>query len=133
MVFLLVSSCKKFYIYKNILNVLHLVVPSSYLLVLSSTDFSFRKGESLSLKQEVTRGHKSNFFQTNGLALRVFFGLTGANFVKFTIIYLMLLKYYWLFFFFFFFFFLRTSDSKPLCSNFIINNNTIIQYISIFI
>ena len=63
--------------------------------VLSSNDFSFRKGESLSSKQEVTRGHKSHFFQTIGQALMVlFFGLTGANFVTSTIIYLMLFKNY---------------------------------------
>ena len=46
----------------------------------------------------MTRGHKSNFFQTISLAQRVFFGLTGANFVTFTTVYLRLLKNYWLFF-----------------------------------
>ena len=42
--------------------VLCFIVPSPYYLsgVLSSTEFSFRKGESLNSKQEVTRGHKSN-------------------------------------------------------------------------
>ena len=42
--------------------VLCFLVPSPYYLsgVLSSAEFSFKKGESLSSKQEVSRGHKSN-------------------------------------------------------------------------
>ena len=59
------------------------------------------------------------------LLYRVFFGLTGANFVTFTIIFnavQILLAFF------------RTNDSKSLCSNFIIIIiNIIIQYISIII